>query len=144
MKSLICMVGLPRSGKSTWAKSYGSPMVNPDSVRLAVYGQRYLQKMEPMVWMATAWMVQSLFLAGHDKVIVDATNVTRKRRDVWVKLGMENGYQTFFKVIDVPLKVCLERAVAANDSEIIPVIRRMHAEAEPLGPDEPLFEYCLD
>src|SRR5690554_6874569 len=31
---LICTVGLPRSGKTTWARKQSYPIVNPDSIRL--------------------------------------------------------------------------------------------------------------
>ncbi len=46
MKKLICTVGLPRSGKSTWCKTQSYPIVNKDSIRLALHGQRYLQDAE--------------------------------------------------------------------------------------------------
>ena len=37
-EDLIVMVGLPRSGKTTWARKQGYPIVNPDSIRLAFHG----------------------------------------------------------------------------------------------------------
>lgn len=76
-------VGLPQSGKSTWAKAQGYPIVNPDSIRLAIHGQPFIKEAEPFVWATAKYMVRSLFLAGHDVVILDATNITRKRRDEW-------------------------------------------------------------
>ncbi len=33
MNRLILTVGLPRSGKTTWALEQGWPIVNPDSIR---------------------------------------------------------------------------------------------------------------
>jgi predicted kinase len=36
MQQLILTVGLPRSGKTTWAKQQGVPMVNRDAIRLAL------------------------------------------------------------------------------------------------------------
>lgn len=44
MKKLILTIGLPRSGKSTWAKQQGCPVVNPDSIRLALHGKAYIQE----------------------------------------------------------------------------------------------------
>ena len=125
---LICTVGLPRSGKTTWAKSQAYPMVNPDSIRLAIHGQRFIDKAEPFVWATAKAMVRALFIAGHKTVIVDATNNTKKRRADW----FDDSWATFFKVIDTPAATCIERAKAVGDNEIIPVIERMQATVEPL------------
>lgn len=80
-------------------------------------------------------MVRALFLAGHQVVILDATNNTRKRRDEWRSID----WATFFKVIDTEVEVCLERALAAGDHDITSVIVRMDAEHEPLQEDEPVW-----
>ncbi len=53
-KLLIATVGLPRSGKTTWALNYAqsslAPIVNPEAVRLAIHGQRYAAVAERYVW----------------------------------------------------------------------------------------------
>jgi predicted kinase len=124
--SLILTVGLPRSGKTTWARSTGYPMVNPDSIRLAICGQRFYGPAEPFVWAIAYTMVDALFKAGHETVVVDATNNTAKRRAEWfnrfgsVKLK-------FFHTLP---QECAERARQAGDLEIIPVIERMAAESD--------------
>ena len=129
---LILTVGLPRSGKTTWAWRLQCPIVNPDSIRLAIHGQRFVQSAESFVWATAKAMVPALFLAGHTTVILDATNTTRKRRGEW----LSPQWECCFKHIETPLEVCLERAEAANDQEIIPIIKYMHAQFEPLGADE--------
>lgn len=70
MVRLLVTVGLPRSGKSTWAKQQGAPVVNPDAIRLALHGQAFLQEAEPLVWVMAKYMVEALFLAGHSTVIL--------------------------------------------------------------------------
>lgn len=136
-KVLICLVGLPRSGKSTWARSQRYyPIVNPDSVRLAIHGQRYIAEAEPFVWATVKAMVKALFLAGHSCVILDATNTTRKRRDEW----QSSQWRTCFKAVGTSKEVCIERAIAEGDSEIIPVIERMAEQFETLGEDEQIWE----
>lgn len=136
MNTLIVTVGLPRSGKTTWSRTQSYPIVNPDSIRLAIHGQRFVQNAEGYVWAVTETMIRALFLAGHDKVILDATNVSRKRRDRW----QSKEWETRFKVIDTPKSICLERAKANADAEIIPIIERMASELEALGEDEKLWE----
>jgi predicted kinase len=132
-KILICTVGLPRSGKTTWARSQSYPVVNPDSIRLVLHGQRFHGPAEPWVWAMARTMVRSLFLSGHDTVILDATNLTRKRRDEW----QSKEWGTFFKIIKATPAECMERA--GDDAEIVPVINRMMAEYQPVEADEKVW-----
>lgn len=132
---LICTVGYPRSGKSTWAKSQAYPIVNPDSIRLAIHGQRFIAEAERFVWATAHAMVSSLFLAGHSIVVLDACNNTRKRRDEW----KSDQWDTVFKVINTPKETCLERVDVfdiGGEAVLTDVIERMAAEHEPLGEDE--------
>lgn len=136
-KILIATVGLPRSGKTTWAQSQAWPIVCPDAVRLAIHGQRFVGQAEPFVWATVKAMVSALFLAGHKIVILDATNNNRKRRAEW----MRGEWATFFKMIDTPADVCIERAKVEGDDQIIPVIERMAESFERLEDDESRWPY---
>jgi predicted kinase len=120
-KKLIILIGLPYSGKSTWAKEQTYPIVNRDSIRLALHGQRYIREAESFVSAIEEVMVKSLFLAGHDTVIVDACHTTEKRRLRW-KSEEWNIEPIIFNIGE---KICLERAEAKKDWEMIPVIKRM-------------------
>jgi predicted kinase len=131
-KLLVATVGLPRSGKTTWARRQGVPIVNPDSIRLAIHGCRYVEQAEPLVWAIAKTMVRSLFLAGHDVVVLDACNVTRKRRQEWIS----NEWRTLFKLVDADAEECLYRARRECDQYIVPIIRKQAREFEPLGLDE--------
>lgn len=135
-KMLVCTVGLPRSGKSTWAmlasKQHGWPIVNPDSVRLAIHGQRFVAEAEGFVWATVQAMVKALLLAGHDTVILDATNGTRKRRDEW----KSQEWITIYRLVDTSKDICVARAIETDRLDLIPVIERMASQWEPLGEDE--------
>jgi len=126
-KTLILTVGLPRSGKTTWAKAQGCPIVNPDSIRWALYGQRYFLGGEKHVWAIARTMVEALFLAGNGVVILDATSITLKRRMDWI-----GSWEIATKTIDTPADVCIQRALINDDTEIVPVIERMAEEYEPV------------
>lgn len=129
---LILTVGLPRSGKSTWSKASGHPVVNPDSIRLALHGNAFIPEAEPMVWAMAKYMVKALFLAGHSRVVLDATNTTIKRRNEWV----DASWSRRFKVFDIDALVCRERAIASERLDLLPVIMRMSAQFEPLSGSE--------
>ena len=131
MKTLKMTVGLPRSGKSTWAREQGCPIVNPDSIRLALHGQAFAPLAEPFIWAIAKVMVRALFLSGHDVVVLDATNTTKKRREMWAS----KNWNRAFKVVETPMKICIERAKDSNP-DLIPVIRTMHKEYEPVEADE--------
>jgi len=125
-KKLIILIGLPKSGKTTHARKLGFPIVCPDAIRLATHGMRYWQPAERMVWALAHQMVRSLFLAGHDTVVLDATNVSKARRDDWIS----KEWVPEFHVLATPHSVCVERAIAANDQCLLPIIDKMSEELD--------------
>lgn len=126
MKKLILTVGLPRSGKSTWAKEQGYPIVNPDSIRLTLHGYDYIQEAEPMVWTIAKYMVNSLFIAGHKIVIVDATNITKKRRDFWkTNIMCIDKWDIEYKLFNTSVEECAKRARDSGREDLLPVIEAM-------------------
>lgn len=106
---LICTVGLPRSGKSTWARKLVFPKVNPDSIRLALTGKRWWGPIEHQVWAMARTMVRALFLAGHKIVVLDSTNLSRKARDAFTP-SEDVDWKRRFILFDTPILVCEERA----------------------------------
>lgn len=125
---LICTVGLPHSGKSTWARSTGLPIINPDAIRLAIHGQAFFQQAEPLVWALAQIQVRSSFLAGHKRVIVDATNIDKSRRAMWVSKDWATSWVEFH----TGPGVCIERAIMNNRPDLVPIIERMATAYEPI------------
>lgn len=129
---LILTVGLPRSGKSTWAVAQGVPVVSPDAIRLAIHGQPFIPQAEVLVWGIAKVMVRALFLAGHSTVIVDATNGTVERRATWKSSSWVRTYEVF----DTPQDECVKRAHATSQEYLVPVIEEMVAKWEPLSAED--------
>ncbi len=134
-KVLILMVGLPYSGKSTKAKQVSkeknAPIVCPDTIRIALHGKKFIPESEGFVWAIAKTMVKALFLAGHNNVILDATNTTPKRRNEWVS----DKWNTIFILNTTPKDICIERAKINGDVIIIPIIEKMadHLDLKGLG-----------
>lgn len=137
---LICMVGLPRSGKTTIVrdlmKKHNAPVVRRDDIRLALHGQRYQSLAEPFIKAISDVMIRSLFLSGHDTVICDETNFSRAARNY----HKAPSHRTVFYHVDTGVDVCCERAVSTGQEDLIPVITEMQQRWEPLGDDEERYE----
>jgi len=147
---LIVLVGLPRSGKTTWARQQTeSPIVSPDAIRLALHGHAFIPSAEPFVWATAGLMVTSLFKAGHEEVIIDACNTTRKRRDVWSRFSKDSEgsiggflyrqigeFNKKRQPTSANLDLCLKRAKDGDRDDLIPVIERMYQNFEPIEDDE--------
>ncbi len=134
--TLICLVGLPRSGKTTIVKElmqkHQAPVVRRDDIRLALHNQRYQAKAEPFVKAISDVMIRSLFLSGHDTVICDETNYSRAARDY----HKSPDWRTVFYVVETSPETCKERALRTNQPDLLPVIDAMYKRYEPLGEDE--------
>lgn len=132
----IAMMGLPRSGKSTIVRNlrtkYGAPVVHRDSLRLALHGQRFKQEAEGFVKAIADVMLKSLFLVGHEVVIVDETNFSRSARD---RLKSPD-WKTVFYEVDTDPEICKKRALATGQPDLLPVIDSMMARYDPLWEDE--------
>ncbi len=133
---LILTVGLPRSGKSTWAARMrverGWVVVETDAIRLSLLGQRFFGPAEPMIWAITQTMVRALFRAGHDTIILDATSTFRDRRSFW----RSPEWKLCFKIFDTSREICLERARGSPNADLHAVIEKMASSFEPVQPDE--------
>jgi len=137
---LICMIGLPRAGKSTYVagiREKGIPVVNPDSIRLAMHGQRFAKEAEELVWATAKIMVRSLFLAGHQEVVLDATNINRASRDKWI----DPMWTRLFTYISTPPSVCVVRAAQDGMPDLVPVIERMAVDFEKPSDEEGVVDF---
>lgn len=124
--TIIILVGLPRSGKSTWSKEQGLPIISKDAIRLALHGKRYDAWVEPMVSGLTPLFVDAMFQAGHDIIILDECNVTPSHRNKW----RNRGYNIKIKLIDTPIDVCKHRAVITGQEDLIPIIDSMYTDLD--------------
>lgn len=138
--TLLCTYGLPRSGKSTWAKSTGHPIVSLDALRWALTGRRWYAPMEHQVWAIARTMVRALFLAGHKTVVLDSTSSTRKQRDQFRSDEMVMWDCEYIQMI-TSSSVCKKRAKLTYP-ELVPIIDYMAARWEAIEDDEGPVYMC--
>lgn len=120
---LVMMVGLSRSGKSTFCKEnlLHYPIVNQDSIRLALHGKKFDLTYEKEVLHITKVMIKSLFFAGHKIVILDRMNPTIKSRNKW----KSELWKRYFIEINTSKEECLRRAEENEEFELIKVINQI-------------------
>lgn len=127
MAKLAIMCGLPRSGKTTLAKSLeheGWIRICPDDIRRELHGQPFVKEAEPTVWAVARDRVRGLLKADH-RVLIDATNLTKRGRSSWRKLASEFRLVLDIYLVETPFEVCLERDVG-TDAVPEDVLRRMN------------------
>ncbi len=130
---LILTVGLPQSGKSTWARKQGVPVVSMDAVRMAMHGKPFIPEAESWVHLQTKTMVKALFYAGHFVVILDACNHTCQSRASWLRINI---WRVAFMPFYVTGEICRRRAKANHRDDLVPVIKKMASELEYMYVDE--------
>jgi predicted kinase len=132
---LIITVGYPRSGKSTWAMGTCIPTVSSDALRMALFGSLWSEAQEHLVLPLARTMVQTLFFAGHPRVVFDSISTTRALRDFW-RPSPECPWTRTYHILETSAEVCKERAVESGDDYLVPVIDRLQSKYEPVEPCE--------
>jgi predicted kinase len=129
---LILTLGLPQSGKSTWALQSAHPIVNRDAIRKTIGGSIRYFKEEKRVNEIEEMMTDSLFNAGHHTVVIDATHLKKKYRDRWIKFGEERGLRIYIYKFLTSLEVCQARARRnfPDETNFPNIIRQMWEKAE--------------
>ncbi len=100
---LELLVGLPGSGKSTYARQKlaeavandrpGSvAVVSFDAIRREVFGCGYVPEVQESVCVLFKQQL-SLLLAGRRRVLVDNMNLRRAFRDRWAQIARQYGHQ---------------------------------------------------
>lgn len=136
-KTVICMVGLSNSGKTTVAKAIERELhyttvtiINRDTLRLALYNGRYDPGREQEINQLEELYVKAAFLYGYQFIIIDACHHTKSSRWRWAEICQRAGWELIFRVLDTPVEECLRRAEAKGDDYIVEVIKQQAEEAD--------------
>jgi predicted kinase len=126
---VIMTLGLPGSGKTTWAKQYQTDhlnvvRVNKDDLRAMMHNGEY-RNYDIAILVVRDFIVREALESGYD-VIVDDTNFSPRHRVRLEELAAQYGAD--FEVQDfthVPLETCIERDVGRDKPVGEQVIRQM-------------------
>ena len=127
MSKLIITVGLPGSGKTTWAKEQPYFRVNRDDIRAELGVKTYSRRNEDIVRTERDRRI-SKYLDGNATVICDDTNIIASTRSKLAALAKEHNAE--FEVNDsfmqVPIEECFRRDLQRERSVGKDVIERMY------------------
>lgn len=136
MTQLVLTVGLPGSGKSTWAKQWVAEdparraRVNRDDLRAMLRGQLVWgdRDLEEQVTAAQRATVRALLATGIS-VVVDDTNLNPARRNALVSIGQAAGADVLIHRMDTPVEECIRRDALRPPHQRVgeAVIRRLAA-----------------
>lgn len=113
------LVGLPGSGKSTWAAQFvtanpGFRIVSTDAIRAELFGNEAIQGTWLAVWSVVQqrWRQGLVDMAGGqlEGLIYDATNTRRRQRRTVITVARSLGFSPIIIYwFDAPLNLCLWR-----------------------------------
>jgi len=126
MTTVIVLIGIPASGKSSFARSivqsYSSPIkvVSPDLIRVELYGDRSENQYQGN-WQEIYAQIKLQFQESYQaqkSVIYDATNCRIQYRQEIISLSKNIGFNLITGIwLNVPLWICLQR----NERRLHPV-----------------------
>ena len=125
----IMMMGLPGSGKSSWAKKYAAShkntvVISTDDIREEINGDAASQDNASKVFEIAKKRVKDALASGKN-VIFDATNINSKRRMAFLNEIKKYNCELEIVVMATPLEECVSRN--KNRERVVPeeVINRM-------------------
>lgn len=109
---LILTVGIPGSGKTTWAKKFCQDgkfvRISPDDIRGRVGSSISDMTHEYAVWKIVEAELYRLLDSGQN-VVFDATNVKGKNRKMPVRIAKELGAEIHYAIFECSPEVAKER-----------------------------------
>ncbi len=124
--SLVVLVGVSGSGKSTFARAHFAPteVISSDFCRGLVADDENDQSATGDAFDVLHYVTGKRLAAGR-LTVVDATNVQPEARKALVRLAREHDVLPVAIVLDLPERVCLDRNASRPDRQFGPhVIRR--------------------
>ena len=106
---ILVLVGLPASGKSTWARENEVPAISSDAMRELLADDVTNQAIHRDVFKHVRAVLRTRLAIGRPKTAVDATNLTFKERRPYIEIARRAGARIEAVYFDIPIEECLKR-----------------------------------
>ncbi len=126
-QTIVVLVGLPASGKSTWLERRGVAALSSDFLRVLLADDATDQSIHRQVFAALRYLARARLRIGRRLVYVDATHLTPRERRPWIEMARRYGSRVEALYFDTPIGECLRRNRMRD--RVVPeeVIERMAA-----------------
>lgn len=133
---IVVLVGLPGSGKSTYAAQMGWTSLSSDAIRRLLADDETDQTIHERVFETLRYLLRQRLEIGRAVTCIDATNLKPEERKPYVEMGRSFGCQVEAVFFDVPVEVCRERN--GLRARVVPdeALRAMAAKLIPPGAEE--------
>jgi predicted kinase len=117
--TLTIMVGLPRSGKSTWIENNKGKaiVVSHDWIRENILGTHYSSASNAIIWSLSDAALR-IILSQDKDVILDGLNNNAFVRKFYVDIAKKYGAKIKFVCLSTPLAICLFRNEKAETNKL--------------------------
>jgi predicted kinase len=139
MTKLFLLIGLPGSGKSTFAKQLMTecpqmPLISTDGIRGQLFGSQALQGPWLLIWQEVERQFRQATSTANT-AIFDATNTQRRHRREVIALARELGFTQILGIwVDTPVWLCLARNKRRSRQVPEEIILRMHRQLRDAPP----------
>ena len=136
---LTITVGLPASGKTTFAGSAGFDVaVSLDDCRETLWGDRLAQGGPGGIdaLLACEEAVITAAMKENKSIVVHNTSILKEHRKPLVELAKKHGYRTQIVYFDIPFEECIKRNKQRKDGVPEDVMADFRDKLEAPAPDE--------
>lgn len=131
---IILLVGLPASGKSTYAAD--KPTLSSDAIRKLLADDETDQTIHATVFATLRYLLVQRLQLHRPVTYVDATHLTRVEREPYIELARQHNAEIEAVYFDVPLELCLERNRSRTRQVPEDAITKMAAKLQPPSQEE--------
>ncbi|MBC8166342.1 MAG: ATP-binding protein [Bryobacteraceae bacterium] len=114
----MLLVGLPGSGKSTWAEQQGTAVISTDQIRFLLSDDAANQLIHGPVFATGRFLLRKRLGLRRPVTYIDATNATRHERRTWIQLAQMFDARVEAIFFDTPLDLCKQRN--RNRARVVP------------------------
>jgi predicted kinase len=125
---ITLLIGLPGSGKSTWARGK-SGVLSSDALRELLADDSGNQTIHPRVFRVLRYLLKQRLELQRPATYIDATNLTPRERRPYFKMAAAFDAQVEAVFFDVSAEVCIqrnrERGRVVPDEVILAMAKRL-------------------